>query len=95
MSLTIPSSFNTMLYVLDGEIESDGVRAKKQSMIVYDHDGEDIQLTANASGKLLFLAGEPIDEPVVSYGPFVMNYPGEIKQAILDYEMGKMGVLES
>jgi hypothetical protein len=43
----------------------------------------------------LLLAGVPIDEPIASYGPFVMNYTGEIKQAILDYEMGKMGVLEN
>jgi redox-sensitive bicupin YhaK (pirin superfamily) len=94
MIVSIPRSFNTMIYVLDGDVESNGVHAQKQNMVVYDRDGDEIKISANAPGKLLFLAGEPIDEPVVSYGPFVMNYPGEIKQAILDYEMGKMGVLE-
>jgi redox-sensitive bicupin YhaK (pirin superfamily) len=60
-----------------------------------EKDGEQLQLKALKSGRLLLLAGLPIDEPIASYGPFVMNYPGEIKQAILDYEMGKMGVLEN
>lgn len=90
----IPSSYNAMLYVLDGKIESNGATVEKLNMAIFNKDGEDIQLTAKSEGKLLLLAGEPIDEPVVSYGPFVMNYPGEIKQAISDYEMGKMGVLE-
>ena len=42
----------------------------------------------------MLLSGEPINEPVVSHGPFVMNYPGEILQAMLDYQTGKMGVLD-
>jgi redox-sensitive bicupin YhaK (pirin superfamily) len=65
------------------------------NMAVFENDGDTILLEARAAGYLLLLAGEPIDEPLVSYGPFVMNYPGEIKQAILDYETGKMGVLEN
>ena len=55
---------------------------------------ETITVEALEDSYVFVLSGEPINEPIVSYGPFVMNYPGEIKQAIMDYEMGKMGVLE-
>lgn len=93
--IDIPTSYNAMVYVLEGNIESNGVKIDGLNMAVFDHSSEQIQLSSSTEGKLLLLAGEPIHEPVASYGPFVMNYPGEIKQAIMDYEMGKMGVLES
>jgi redox-sensitive bicupin YhaK (pirin superfamily) len=93
--LTIPKQFNALMYVLDGTITSNAVTVDKLHMAVFDTGNESIELKANTEGRLLFLAGEPINEPVASYGPFVMNYPGEIKQAIMDYEMGKMGTLES
>jgi redox-sensitive bicupin YhaK (pirin superfamily) len=63
-------------------------------MAVFEGTGRTIELEALSDGKLLFLSGAPIEEPVVSYGPFVMNYQGEIKQAMLDYETGKMGKLD-
>jgi len=93
-TITIPSSFNSLLYVLEGSIESDGALIEQFNMAVFE-DGDAVHLKAKSNGKALFLAGEPINEPVASYGPFVMNYPGEIRQAIMDYETGKMGVLES
>jgi hypothetical protein len=91
----VPADYNALAYVLEGEIVSNSAAASALQMAVFDHSSHTIQLTAKADGKLLFLAGQPIHEPVASYGPFVMNYPGEIKQAIMDYETGKMGVLES
>lgn len=92
--LDVPATFNALAYVLKGEVASDGTRFSSLQMAVFDQSGDQVQLTTLADGTLLFLAGQPINEPVVSYGPFVMNYPAEIKQAILDYELGKMGVLE-
>jgi hypothetical protein len=80
---------------LEGEIESNDSHANAWQLAVFEHNSNKIKFSAIADGKLLFLAGLPIQEPVVSYGPFVMNYPGEIKQAIMDYETGKMGILES
>jgi quercetin 2,3-dioxygenase len=94
-TIAVPASFNAMIYVLDGSVESNSVVLERFNMGVAEKDGDTIELKSLADGKLLFLAGEPIQEPVVSYGPFVMNYPGEIKQAIMDYEMGKMGELEN
>jgi redox-sensitive bicupin YhaK (pirin superfamily) len=94
-TFSIPDGWNTLLYVLDGEVEAAGERVAKHSMAQFSTEGEQIYFKTFSKGHALLLAGEPINEPLVSYGPFVMNYPGEIKQAILDYETGKMGVLES
>ncbi|HEU4469614.1 MAG TPA: pirin family protein [Flavisolibacter sp.] len=91
----LPVSHNVMIYVLEGTVSTNGSKIDALQTAVFDHSSSKIALEANAPGKLLLLAGEPINEPVVSYGPFVMNYPGDIKQAILDYETGKMGTLEN
>jgi quercetin 2,3-dioxygenase len=94
-TISVPEDFNALAYVLEGAIRSGETEAAKRNMIVFQNDGAAVHLAATQAGRLLFLAGAPINEPLVSYGPFVMNYPGEIRQAILDYETGKMGVLES
>ena len=92
--LDVPDNFNSLVYLLDGMLDSGSETINKLNMIAYNNDGNSIKLKSISSGKLLFLSGEPINEPMVNYGPFVMNYPGEIKQAILDYEQGKMGSLD-
>ena len=94
-TFSIPNGLNSLLYVLDGEVELAGTKVSKHNLAQFDTEGDAIEFKTFSKGHALLLAGEPINEPVVSYGPFVMNYPGEIKQAILDYETGKMGVLES
>ncbi|MEM6265420.1 MAG: pirin-like C-terminal cupin domain-containing protein, partial [Bacteroidota bacterium] len=63
-------------------------------LVNYSMDGAEIDITAlDDDTTLLLLNGEPIDEPVYSYGPFVMNSEAEIHQAIQDYRSGKMGRL--
>lgn len=93
-SIEIPDGYNTLVYVLEGIIETNGTELEALNLAVYGKEGDVVHLKTKTSGKLLFLSGAPINEPVVSHGPFVMNYPGEIKQAMLDYQSGKMGVLE-
>ena len=93
-AIAIPESHNALIYLLEGSLKSDDTTLDALNLGVYKNDGESIHLRSKKSGKALLLAGEPINEPVASQGPFVMNYPGEIKQAMLDYSMGKMGVLE-
>lgn len=56
-------------------------------------DGEGIALTALEDTRALFLSGKPLNEEVVSYGPFVMNSQTQIMEAMRDYQMGKMGML--
>ena len=52
-----------------------------------------IEIEANADTKILFLSADPLNEPLATYGPFVMNSQSEIMEAMRDYQMGKMGVL--
>lgn len=93
-SIEIPESYNALVYVLDGEIKTNGTTLKALNLGVFKKDGNAIKLQTISGGKLLLLSGEPINEPVASHGPFVMNYPGEIRQAMLDYQTGKMGMLD-
>ncbi len=94
-AIEIPNGWNMLIYLLAGSIETNGEVLETYNMGIASQEGGAVQLKAISDGKLLLVAGQPIHEPVASYGPFVMNYPGEIKQAILDYQTGKMGVLES
>ena len=95
IELPFPKMHHVIAYVLEGAINSSGETFEGGNLAFFERNGDSISLRAESKGKLLLLSGEPIAEPVVSYGPFVMNYPGEIKQAILDYEEGKMGTLIS
>jgi quercetin 2,3-dioxygenase len=60
-------------------------------VVVLDREGAGVTLEANNDAVVLLLAGEPIDEPIVGYGPFVMNSEAEIKQAIEDFNSGRFG----
>ena len=62
-------------------------------MIEFNQDGEGIYIKGNETSKLLFISGEPLNEKVTSYGPYVMNTQTEIMEAMRDYQMGKMGFL--
>ena len=68
--------------------------ARGRYIALLDPDGERIKLKASQDSVLLVLNGEAIDEPVASYGPFVMNTRAELSQAVDDYRAGKMGHLQ-
>jgi redox-sensitive bicupin YhaK (pirin superfamily) len=96
IDLNIPKNQNVMVYVIDGELKfhDDNQIARKGQMIYFDQSSDLIKLTSiSQNGSYLVLAGEPINEPVVRYGPFVTNTEGEMKQAMLEYQNGKMGTL--
>jgi hypothetical protein len=61
---------------------------------MFARDGDSISVEAKSPARLLLMDGEPIDEPIVGYGPFVMSTPAEIRQAFEDYQSGKMGELD-
>ncbi len=94
VELTIPASFNAYVYAVRGSGRTSTVVFAKNQLVEYRGDGGSVQVTASEALDFLLLAGEPIDEPVVSWGPFVMNTRAEILQARDDYLAGRMGVLE-
>lgn len=85
----------TLVFVMSGEVQlHDGEVIKEAEMAVLDKEETDFTLMSlSKEAKILFLAGEPINEPIVGYGPFVMNTPNEIRQAFDDYQSGRMGHL--
>lgn len=84
---------NVLLYVMNGEAIINDRQVKGRQLVQLDNSGEDINIKTTDFTKILYCTGLPINEPVVSHGPFVMNSSEEILQAIRDYQSGKMGVL--
>lgn len=89
---SVPPGQTTAVFVLSGEITlHDGEVVRDAEIALLERDGEDFTLQASKDAKILILTGEPINEPIVGYGPFVMNSNAEIRQALIDFEEGKMG----
>lgn len=88
-------AFNTGMLVIEGEIKINNSKIIPENyFVLFGHEGEDIVVEALKNCIVLVLSGEPIGEPIASYGPFVMNTDAEIKQAYEDYYNGKFGYLE-
>lgn len=88
-------NYNTGMLVIEGEIKINNSKsASEDYFVLFGHEGEDIVIEAVKESVILILSGEPINEPIASYGPFVMNTEAEIKMAYEDYNNGKFGYLE-
>ena len=93
-SFTLPAGFNSGILVIDGAITVNGVNAPENHYVQLKNEAGGIHIKVSKKAILLVLSGEPLNEPYVNYGPFVMNTEEEIKQAIEDYNNGKFGFLE-
>ena len=93
ITLDLPKEYNTLLYLLDGELIVNNKNVKRKDMISFALDGTQIDIEAQEDTRFILLSGEPINEEVTSYGPFVMNNQTEILQAMRDAQIGKMGIL--
>jgi redox-sensitive bicupin YhaK (pirin superfamily) len=93
IKLNLKSNTNTILLILNGKIELDGKDYSDQSILIFEQEGEVINFKTTKDFKGLVLNGEPLNEPIVAHGPFVMNTKEEIYDAIEDYQNGKMGKL--
>ena len=68
--------------------------AGEGDLVIFARAGDGVTVKSNSDAKLLVMDGEPIAEPVVGHGPFVMNSRAEIQQAFEDYQLGKMGEID-
>lgn len=94
VNLPVPEGYTTLVAVLNGSVQINDTDVLREAELAnLDREGQEIVLESNNDARLLVLSGEPIDEPVVGYGPFVMNTEGEIKKAMLDFQSGKFGAL--
>ena len=88
----LPDGWTTALVVLRGTVRVNGdTAARETQLVVLERAGDAVTVEADIEAKLLLLAGQPIDEPIVGHGPFVMNSQAEISQAMQDFRSGRFG----
>jgi quercetin 2,3-dioxygenase len=92
-SFSIPENHNTMLLVIEGKLEVNGNPAEQHSFVLFKNEGEVIDIKAKEKSVVLVLSGDPIDEPIAQYGPFVMNTQEELQEAFREFQSGKFGTL--
>jgi redox-sensitive bicupin YhaK (pirin superfamily) len=92
VELPLPEGWNTALVVLKGSVTVNGnTVATGPQLVLLGNAGDSLMLEATVDSVMVLLSGEPIDEPIVGYGPFVMNTQDEISQAIADINNGRFG----
>lgn len=90
-----PSHYNTALLVIEGNvIVNQSEKAPTDHLVLFANDGETFTVEATDTATVLVMSGEPINEPIAAYGPFVMNTRQELIQAVDDFNQGKFGYLE-
>ena len=91
LSQEIPPSYRGFVYVLKGQAKLSGTQVKAGEVAWFEPGaGDELSIAAAEDFRGLLFAGEPIDEPAVAYGPFVMNTKQEIQQAFIDYQSGRL-----
>ncbi|MDP9654757.1 UNVERIFIED_ORG: redox-sensitive bicupin YhaK (pirin superfamily) [Pseudomonas putida] len=92
LTLDLHEGRNTALVVLRGTVQVNGLESVRQGQLaLFDRKGDQMTLEASEDAVVLLLSGEPIDEPIVGHGPFVMNTEQEIHQAFADFQSGRFG----
>jgi quercetin 2,3-dioxygenase len=89
---SLPEGRTLALIILHGTVLVNGTQvAREAQMVLLDRAGAEVSIEASADATILLLSGDPLDEPIVGYGPFVMNTQAEIEQAVEDFNSGRFG----
>ena len=94
IKIDLPEMTNTVLMILRGSIKIDENTYHEKEILACSRKGKRLSIKISKDAKILLLNGEPIEEPIFAYGPFVMNTRDEVVQAFHDYQSGKMGHLD-
>jgi redox-sensitive bicupin YhaK (pirin superfamily) len=94
IELNIPADYNCGVYMVKGEAEINGRKVKDRQLVNFGWDFNSIYVNSLSALTFLVLAGEPIEEPLATYGPFVMNTNKELIEAMEDFNNGRMGSFE-
>ncbi len=90
-SQPLVAAHNAFVYVYRGAVRIAGEAVLAGRMAILANEGDGITIEATADARLILVAGRPLGEPIAQHGPFVMNTPEEIQQAIADYRAGRLG----
>lgn len=93
VGFSLNQDYNTAILLINGSAQVNGEVAIEHSLILFKNEGEEISITALTDCVLLVLSGEDLNEPIASYGPFVMNTQEEIRESIQEFRSGKFGIL--
>lgn len=91
ININEPENYNTGILVISGDLDINNSKCRDKDFVLFENKKGIITLDAHSDSKLIVLSGEPLDEPVVAAGPFVMNTKKELRQASLDYREGRFG----
>jgi hypothetical protein len=95
VDLPLPAKHNAAILVMAGEVRFNGTtQAAADDFVLFKNAGSVVAVEATADAQLMVLSGEPLNEPIVQYGPFVMNTEREIVQAFADFRAGRFGRLD-
>lgn len=90
--LSLRDDYTAAVYLLKGKVLLNGAEGTSETeLVVFDRKGDEVEIEATTDATLFVMNGQPIEEPVVGHGPFVMNTPEEINQAFVDFHHGKLG----
>lgn len=92
--LSFPDGYNTMILITEGSVTLDERILENGDIVTLSKEWNAITVSSNSTAKVLIMAGKPLEQTVIQYGPFVMNTEEEIEEAIRDFQAGKMGKIE-
>jgi quercetin 2,3-dioxygenase len=87
----VPETYNAFAYVVNGDVTFGDRHARENDVAIFERDGDTVAIASERGAELLLIGGEPLNEPVARYGPFVMNTVAEIRQTLFDYQSGNFG----